>query len=603
MSKRVDIGNGYFANFPDDATPDEIEGALNQHIPLTGEAAPKTPADTVDAIKAQPTDKAAARARRSALAETALQVYSATLGVGQGFFGVGDYAGAAGKMVHGLATGAPVAPQEAFQQARSDREAVQAQAPAAAIAGNIGGLVAGGSALTRQLPSLALKAGQTVGNVGRLALGGEAAGGLQAAGESGGDTGAISGGVALGGVGGPVGGAVGKVAGAVAQKLGGSRAVTAVKKLAANFALSPDEMTTALDNFATQNGRQASLSDIADLQSRGMLKQFASKNPAFGAAVANEVEARGTQLPKYQQPAPQAFNQANQAQDVTSLAMSRNDAMSAKMGSKADPNALRNQPVATTAQVNALLSTPRVARALSGDPELQEAVNDILSAPLTGQSGGAVTPRDLTVDDFDNLRQQLTKAQTTTANSNSIRAAKIGDINDELQKFAATRQPAYKAALDQYRSESNYADAFQHGRTGKALTNVEDPALRKALLSPEGQKGYKLGNAERVSAENLEAAAPGHIAPAPQQGVGTAQHAALAAINTAHGSPYAWYHYSRLIPALKTDDRTLRLAAQYLSQPSMARQGVALLKRSGATDADITRLAAAVGGAAGGQTQ
>lgn len=464
-------------------------------------------------------------------------------------------------------------------QRATDAEAHPIAAPVGYVAGTVGNAAGISRAAVGAVPALATVAGQGVRNVGRLMGLGATEGAAQAAGE-GSDiaTGAVTGAIA-----GPVAAGVGKLAVAAGRGVrsmagGAGRNLSAARILGKRFNLTPEEMRAALDTFQTRNGRAASLADIADLQSRGQLKQFAEKNPAFGAEVAGEVERRAAQPPQ------SVTGSQTQASDASSIATMRDETIRNVLGDAADPAALRNRQIATPQRVQTLLESPAAVRAMRGDVDLHAIVDDLLSGNRTS----------ISVDDFENLRQQLRAQARSLSASNAIRSRAVNDLADEIEQFATTAEPRYGAALDRYRQDSNVLDAFEQGRKGRTQTAVTDPDLQRALATPEGRQAYRTGTAERRAAENVEAITPSYIKPA--AGIGAAQlgHAAVAAAKA--GSAWAPYHVLRAIPGIKAHDATLRLAARYLTDPTMARQGVALLRRSGATDEQLAALMAAVGG-------
>lgn len=561
MPTRVDIGNGYIAEFPDNMSQDDIRAALRKRgpQPSVAEASPMA------AQEHAPAPSLAQEA--TALAE----------GVGQGAFNVGGI------------VGERVAP--GYEEARATRAEA---APIAAGVGYLGGAALGGGAAAKAIgavprvgAALAPVVGQPLRNLARLAATGGIAGGVQA-GAEGQD---IAGGTALGVAGGPLAAGAGKVVKGINRAVTGvvsqsARSINAMRALGKRLNMKPDELTTALDNFAAQNGREASLADIADLESKGMLKEFAGRNRAFGAEVGRTVEQRATQPPQVQ------TGSATQPEDIASLVTRRDARIKNILGDSNDPKALRNAPVTPGVGAPRILGNPKVIRALRGDQELTDLVRETLDNP---------TSQPLTVDNFENLRQQLQAAQKTELSKNSIRARKIGDVKDAVETYARAKQPGYGQALDQYRQDSNYIDAFEHGRTGKTLTDVNDPMLQKALISPEGLQGYAVGSAERRAAANLEDIAPSTVKP--NQGVTASQASNIAAAAAYPHSAFNVARLIRIIPGIKASDDTLRLAAKYLTDPTMARQGVALLKRSGASNAEIAKLLAGIGGAAAGGAQ
>lgn len=551
-------------------------------------------AGMVQELKSQPqVDPAvhAGRNRRGDMVQKFFDsTYSAVLGLGQGFGGIGDAAGAVGQMVHENVQGHTIAPADAYQRARERREAIASENPTNYTIGNIGGLLAGGRVLSRVTPSLAPVAGQSTANIAKAAGTGILGGEIQAAGE-GGDLNDIANATASGAFLGPVGTAVGNVVGgtskAIAGKFPGLRRSGSVDTQAAQLVgertgLTPDELDTVLTNWQRRNGRPASISDVLELQAKGQLKQFASKNPAFGAGVAEEVERRQVVEPRSQ------TRDVNQPFDKSSLETEATNKYTAALGDPKDPAALVNQPVANAVEVRALLSTPSVMRAARSDKGL----NDEIKAVLKTKSKAA-----LSVGDLDGLRRDLRKVQRAGGTAPlTAKAAKAAA--DDVEQYLAQKYSEHGVALEELRRANNYIDSFEHGLAGRKQGVAEGP-LKASLASPEGQKGYKVGAAERRAAENLEGIAPDYIKPADKLGGSTIAHAAAAA--TSGSWAFKAYHLLRSIPTLKAPDDVLRTAARYLVDPKLARQGVALLRKQGVKQADITQLTAAVAGARAGQ--
>jgi hypothetical protein len=200
------------------------------------------------------------------------------------------------------------------------------------------------------------------------------------------------------------------------------------------------------------------------------------------------------------------------------------------------------------------------------------------------------------VDHFENLRQQLRSAQNSE--TNSIRSGKIKDVADAIEAYAGRRRPAYQAALDTYRSDSNYADAFAHGRQGGDRTNIDNPRLQAALRTPEGNAGYAHGSAEKTAADNLSDIAPGNIKPA--QGAMTPAQITQLAVSAAHpSSPWSIAHMVRAIPGMRVSDEGQRQMVRLLTNPRSAPQALNLLRQRGAAQADIDRISQAIAGASG----
>jgi len=197
-----------------------------------------------------------------------------------------------------------------------------------------------------------------------------------------------------------------------------------------------------------------------------------------------------------------------------------------------------------------------------------------------------------------------------------------------IEQMARDSSPEYSDALDQFANDSNYIDGHAHGLTGKTVGQTQDPGLIKALASPDGQAGYQSGittrlantafageggastvgkdiasqagtaanlgktfrpvqvdalrdaaGAETAAADSLRALAPTTPAPA---ATGAGVRLAMAAAELSRGRPVAaMYHGIRALPGLHMSDNVARITAGYLTDPSMAQQGINLMARGG----------------------
>lgn len=178
----------------------------------------------------------------------------------------------------------------------------------------------------------------------------------------------------------------------------------------------------------------------------------------------------------------------------------------------------------------------------------------------------------------------------------------MGALADKIGDVAAAAEPGYAKALKQFTDDSNYIHGFKHGNAGKSQGEVAaDSPVARALNTGDGQIGYNHGAAEARAASNLETIAPSYVKPSEGPGAATAAHAA---IGVAKGGPWGLYHITRALQGLglKASDSTLSTAARYLVDPSMAKQGINIMRKAGATDKDIARIAAAAGAMAGSKT-
>jgi hypothetical protein len=575
---------------PDDAKPEDVEAAAAQQF-----GSKTVPGAPTAGSNSTASNIAGAAQAGAASFLGGIPIIGEPLANAAGAAGILTRQAFTGRNLSDLITGKqPLSMADAYKQAAAGNAAAQAAHPYASIAGTVGGIAEGGLALggaakaAEAIPgvtgaaaqlankALALQKGQAGRNLVRLAAPGAAVAGAESQVKGEGLTPQAALETGLGAVGGVAGGLVAQGVGLLAKS-------PAIRILARRLNESPDTIVNAMNDFKAKSGRNASIGEVLDMQSRGELQAYGSKNPAYSAEIGQDLQARETQPPQMKTANP------DQPLDYTTLLARRNATMDAAMGDSTNPRSLRNQPVADANNApQTLLADPKVARALRGDNELTGLVNDVLS----GQPG-----QTLKVDDFENLRQSLRKAEGSE--QNSIRAAKIGDVADAVERFAYQKQPAYRAALEQYNADSNYAEGFNHGRNGGQLTNVKSPLLRSTLDTPEGASGYKAGAAESQAESNLQQLAPGNAKP-PSENIGKeASHAAIG-VAKLH-SPWGIYHLIQAIPAARASPAVQQQMARSLIDPAQAPRTIALLRANGATEADISRITSGVSSLAGGQ--
>lgn len=570
-------------------------------------------------------------------------------------FGLGDHAAAllatagegAGHLL-GLdnlgVTKAPKSYSENLADIRGNADAGSNANPTAAIAGDVGGLFGGGGVISaglrgaKALPvvgkaaeladtALAARAGQPVRNVVRAATAGGVGGAADSAAHGGNVDQGLSA-AAVGAVGGPI---LGKVGGAVARRLA-PVADRAMRLLADKIGETPAVLQNAYANFQRATGRVPTMAELVGMKTRGELGQVASDNPTVGVALNNantaaDISRPGSLTNKITQ------NAGGPVQDIRSLVTARDARMDAAM------KPIRGDQVTLDQSHLDLLNDPRVRDATTGDPNLRKALAQTI------QDIGDKGQGTLTIDQMDALRQALQSHARSAFPGNSYIGRQFSQLAGEITD--ATGHTGYRGALDQYAGDQSYIDAFQHGFGGKTLGEAEDPSLIRALGTANGQQGHAAGvmsrlanragdsasgaNAtaldltqpgtiravteavgpkaaarlaegaayERRSQDALNQMAPNRIQP--QDDSGAITHAAHGAAALTYHSPTAiGYHLSRIFGTkLKMSPAVQAKVAQYLADPSMTQQGINLLKRAGAENADIRRLQSAISVATG----
>lgn len=442
-----------------------------------------------------------------------------------GTFGLSDYVNAGARYLAQRATGVPnpddFSTDVAFSKGLD--EGSSAAHPVAHTVGAVAGALVPGEALargtvaaTRLGGALALKAGQPIGNlmrvIGHGAIGGGAygavAGGAQSA-ENGGSAGDIASSAAAGGAEGATVGAVTGAAGAgvtkglqVAVKQFRPVAQRAIAVLADKLDMEPAKVGQMLTDFRKTTGRAPTIADILSAKDAANVEPITtqyqpSASNMLDAQQANQAALPGRMASRIAQggPTPTPFDGADlSTARVGDLRNSQNAIMSDVMGDKADPTALRNQPVGIGQQEAALLDSPIVRDAVRGDT--------VLRAKLAGLHDPA-QPQTLSVDDFERLRQALRGQQTARMSPNSPRyspqaAGDYGQTADALSDLAAQQHPDYGGALKAYAAQERFIGAFQHGSAGKSIHDEPDMGDIRSFDTPEGRAGLELGARSRL---------------------------------------------------------------------------------------------------------
>lgn len=543
---------------------------------------------------------------------------------------------------------------ESYKRLKGNAAAASEANPITATLGDIGGIFAGGGALSagaraaEAIPvvgrgvaaansALTLRRGQTLRNVGRVATGGAAAGGVASAAE-GGDADQIGVSAAAGALAGPVVGygmaKVAKVLAPVSDK--------AMRLLADTIGETPDTLQRLYTNFRQSTGRNPSMAEIVGLRSAGELRQVANDNPLIGEVVAQRQAATAAARP--QQLGDRIEQITGPATDINTLTSARRERMDAAMAP------IRDSAVPVTEADHALLTDRRVRAATNADPGLQTRIREAV------ENG---TP--LTVNDIDAIRKSLRGRQGAYANPQSSihnphTAESYGGLADDIAELAFAAEPGYEAALGQFERDSHHIRGFKHGLAGKDIGEAEAPELLRTLNTPEGQQGYAHGfgsrqintareseaGAERVAgalgedagvmaqaaealnrgpnlpgmsqaerlqragqaiatgADRLRQISPG--VPGATQGVGLSELGHAVAGATYHSPTAVMYHLSRLMPSLKMSEPVQRRVAQFLTDPATTQQGIRLLRRAGADNRQLHNLALAISGATGAQS-
>lgn len=599
--------------------------------------------DLMKMLGGAPADKAtppeADAANAAPVGENEGALYAALHGVADtATFGMADRLGALGRSAVSTATGKPLSYAEAYAKIKANNAATDTAHPVAAIVGDVGGLLAGGEALaaTGALRGV-VKAGQPIMNVVRSAGVGAGFGAADAAGHGG-----SADQVALAAAGGAVLGPVAGKVTSVAAKALTPAAQRAMSLLADKIGESSNTLERAFTNFRAQTGQTPTLAQIVGLKTSGELRQLAGQNAAVGTAVTEAADKAAADLPTS---LPQHIEKVSGAppQDINTLTTARKTRMDTAM------TPIRTKTVTIDGGDLATFADPRLRAATNGDPALRNKVNAVKDA-LSADPNAIVN--DLTVDDIDSIRKALRGRQASYANPQSTShnphtAVSYGKLADSVGSIASSQVPDYGTALEQFGADSDYINGFQHGMSGKTIGEAAKPSTIDSLNEPAGRDGYASGVQSRLTAsarsseagaastakelsqtagtsdqvaealgaktavrlkaagsklatgtERLNTIAPG--VPNPPADFSGRQLAQGAAAAVGHSPAGIMFHLSRALPNLsRLSPAVQKTIAKYLTDPKMTRQGIALLRRAGASNDDLRRLTASISGITG----
>lgn len=570
-------------------------------------------------------------------------------------FGLADRAAAGvGAVASHLEPGAkPMSYSEAYARIKANNAKTAGNNPVSALLGDIGGIGVGGGAISAAAKGLkavvpgadalasimAIKKGAPIANTLKAAGTGAAFGAADAAGH-GGNADDIALSAAGGAVAAPI---VSKVA-TTAIKALAPAAQKAMALLADKIGETPDTLQRAYANFQASTGRVPTMAEIVGLKSSGELRQVAGSNPIVGAAATDAADAAAAARPTTLPAHIEAIT-GQPAQDISTLTQARK----ARMDTAMDP--IRDTPVMLDTNDLSTLSDARVREATRGDPDLRRRIGEAQTD--IGAHGNSDA---LTVNDIDSIRKGLRGRQAAYSNPannlhNPHTAAGFGDVANRITDLGTGAEPGYKDALAQFEADSHYIKGFNHGNAGKDIGEASDPSLINSLGEPEGQQGYAsgvqsrlqtaarssesgalrtaadmgqdagtqdqlrsalgpraarrlqaAGQSESTAADRLNTISPGAPNPTAQPSGQQAAQAGAAALS--HSPAGIAFHLTRAIPGLNKSMSAAvqKKVAQYLLDPNMTQQGINLLRKAGAKNADIRRLALSISANVGANT-
>lgn len=616
-------------------------------------AAPPAPAANAGSLPAD-ADRAPDEGRdigQDAMGDAGSMLWAALHGAADtATFGLADKASAGIAHLISPLTGKPMSYDEAYGRIQANNAKNRGNSPVSAAVGDVAGMVAGAGGLVKaasKVPGIA-RAAEALAPVAKQPLRNVAKGALTAGAASGGYTAAdeaIRDGevnpdsvITNTAIGAAVGPAVSKIGTALAKGVQSS-STKAMTLLASKLGETPQTLQRAYDNFSAATGRVPTMAELMGMKSQGELKTLAANNPIVQEGLNAADDAAAAQRP--QSLAQVIENNGGPAQDINQLTQARRDRMTQAM----DP--IRNTRVGVDHTDVGLLADPRVRSAIRQDPELSGRVRDAIEQ--VGESGQTDI---LTVNDIDSIRKSLRGRQSAFANPGNSQhnphiAQQFGNLADNIAGLGTASEPGYQDALEQFARDSHYIKGFKHGNAGKTIGEAADPDLIAALNEAEGVAGHQAGIVSRTSdaaasspagavrtanelaagagdsanlrravgqqgfqpiqeaaaAESRGATALGNMTgrvPAEAEGFSGKQAAQAVGAVASHSPSGVLFHAARAIPSFtKLPEAVQRQVARYLSDPSMTQQGINLLRRAGATDAQMRKFAVALSANAG----
>lgn len=561
-------------------------------------------------------------------------------------FGLADKASAGIAATVSPLTGSPMSYDEAYARVKSNTDKLNGENPISSTVGDVAGMAVGAGKLAKVakfIPGVgrAMEALEPVASQsGRNILKSAVASGVGAGTYTAADEAIEKGGVSPDDVvtstaaGALLGPAVSKIGTMVARRVQ-NVSTRAIQVLADKLDETPAVLQGVYDNFQAATGRLPTMAEIVGMKSQGELKALAANSPTIQASVNNAADTAAAQRPRALSQIVED-NSGGPAQDISQLTQARRTRMDQAM------NPIRNSPVGVDTTDVGLLEDPRVRSAIRADPDLSQRVRDAIDEVDTnGQSDS------LSVNDIDSIRKSVRGRQAAYANpANNMHnphiARQFGNLADNISGLGTASEPAYADALTQFEQDSNYIKGFKHGNAGKTPGEADNPDLIDALASAEGRAGHQSGIASRTAeaaaaspdsatrvasqlaagggdAANLQRA----IGPARFQNIQDAAHheaygadalnnitgrvgaeeggisgrhvAQTVAAAASHSPAGLLYHISRAIPSFsKLPQAVQTQVGRYLADPNMTQQGINLLRRAGAKDAELRKLSVAL---------
>jgi hypothetical protein len=557
-------------------------------------------------------------------------------------FGLGDRAAAF--VAHTLNPSMSV--DQAYQNIQQTADNSAQASPIVSGASQVAGMVAGGGGIAKAgkvIPALGrvLEGSANAGRFARVARTAAVGAGFGAADAVG--HGEDSSNVLLSAGEGAIAGPVLATVGTAVARRAVSISTKAMMLLAEKIKEPPEVLQRYFDQVVQETGRPPPLASIVDAKARGELRQLAASNTTVGGAVSAAADESAAQMPTLLGNKIKPLSPGGEPETIADLITQRKDNMTAAMSQ------LNDKPVTINGRDADLLNNPYVRGAFSTSSPLRAKL-----AKAAVSASGGFADNSLTVEDIDQIRQGLRKAQANMLNptnphrtANSVTAKEIGEVADQISGLASRQYKGYATALQNFAADSDYIHGFKHGNAGNSLGDAENPEVINALGRPAGQKGFTSGRAAKLFSEatdsdtgavgvardltqqgtirqNTEAfgghtaadlAATGdtltrtnnainEVAPrtlTPEDKSLDVSHLAHGAAALTYHNPTAiGYHISRVFGGkLRMSNAVATKVAQYLADPKMSQKGINLLKKAGASNADLLKLATSISASTG----
>lgn len=507
----------------------------------------------------------------------------------------------------------------------------------------------GGASALNALPKATTAAG-TLANAGRLAAAGATAGAVQGGAQgasnaltagqnvvTGAEKGAAEGAVG-GAVVGPAAAGVATGVKTVARPLAAKTASALSKMFGENAA----DVQAAWSQFKANTGRAPTMAELATLKQRGLIAN-ASKGSepitsALTQAADDAAQARSANMQQAFAPTPEPAAAAPLAEPTQAGASSEQIANAKTAQGDLDYTAARQHPFQIPTEDSAALGGVSPADHLAGQIV---PLAGLKTADKVRIMEGLKTGR-LEGQDAQLLRSKLAAAQGTGSNYSPAIASAREDLDEFLSapgnetaaealakantNFTANAQRQAGAAhgetvlgaqtADNFAAEAaskpNATPEFQTGMGTGAQSKLADTAATpqgaenlaarlatddslhaklSTVFGPDAADVLRdLGKSESAAAENMNALSR-KVSPAEDSNKSAVDLGTRAIVAMSSHGPYMAYHGSKILASLRMSPAVQKTVAQYLSDPKMVQQGINLLRKAGADNAQLRQLA------------